>query len=315
MAASTPEFLRTPDERFDDLPRLLVRSCTTPKTCRASQACACTTSTKDRASSAMCSAPARATHVELPLPADDSRVARSGARVVAPDFFGFGRSDKPVDDAWYTFTRHRDSLQAFVRALDLGNITLACQDWGGILGLTLPMDDPQRFTRLLVMNTALATGTQSLGAGFDAWRAWVNANPDLRVGALMQRACRHLTDDEAAAYDAPFPDQRFKAGARRFPNLVCDHPDADGAEASRAAARWWRDQWQGQAFMAIGMQDTVIPPPAMQRCTVIRNCPPPARGCDGRRRALAGRRHRPGRRRRARAPARLVVELRQCSTT
>ena len=78
------------------------------------------------------------------------------------------------------------------------------------------MDDPQRFTRLLVMNTVLATGKRSLGEGFFAWRAWVNANPDLRVGALMQRSCRHLTGAEAAAYDAPFPDQRFKAGARRF---------------------------------------------------------------------------------------------------
>ncbi len=180
----------------------------------------------------------------------------AGARVVAPDLFGFGRSDKPVDDAWYTFSRHRNSLQAFIRALDLGNVTLVCQDWGGILGLTLPMDDPQRFSRLLVMNTVLATG-----------KRW--------VGALMKRSCRHLTDAEAAAYDAPFPEQRFKAGARRFPNLVCDHPDADGAEVSQAAARWWRDQWQGQSFMAIGMQDVVIPPAAMHSLQqLVRNCPP-----------------------------------------
>jgi haloalkane dehalogenase len=200
----------------------------------------------------------------------------AGARVVAPDLFGFGRSDKPADDDWYTFSRHRNALQELVRALDLSNVTLVCQDWGGILGLTLPMDDPQRFSRLLVMNTALATGRQSLGEGFNAWRAWVNANPDLRVGSLMKRSCRHLTDAEVAAYDAPFPDQRFKAGARRFPNLVCDRPDADGAEISRAAARWWRDDWQGQSFMAIGMQDVVIPPIAMHSLQqLIHNCPPP----------------------------------------
>jgi haloalkane dehalogenase len=200
----------------------------------------------------------------------------AGARVVAPDLFGFGRSDKPVDDSWYTFSRHRSSLQAFIRALDLSNLTLVCQDWGGILGLTLPMDDPQRFGRLLVMNTILATGTRTLGEGFAAWRAWVNANPDLRVGALMKRSCRHLTDAEAAAYDAPFPDQRFKAGARQFPNLVCDHPDADGAEVSQAASRWWRDQWHGRSYMAIGMQDVVIPPAAMHALQqLIRNCPPP----------------------------------------
>jgi pimeloyl-ACP methyl ester carboxylesterase len=205
----------------------------------------------------------------------------SGARVVAPDLFGFGRSDKPVDDAWYTFSRHRSSLQAFIRALDLNNLTLVCQDWGGILGLTLPMEDPQRFSRLLVMNTILATGKRSLGEGFAAWRAWVNANPDLRVGSLMKRSCKHLTDAEAAAYDAPFPDQRFKAGARRFPDLVCDRPDADGAAVSQAAAQWWRDHWQGASFMAIGMQDVVIPPAAMHTLQqLVRNCPPPLEVAD-----------------------------------
>jgi haloalkane dehalogenase len=201
---------------------------------------------------------------------------QDGARVVAPDLFGFGRSDKPVADDWYTFSRHRASLQAFVRRLDLRNVTLVCQDWGGILGLTLPPDDPGRFARLLVMNTALATGRHPLGPGFDSWRAWVNANPDLRVGALMQRSCRHLAAAEVAAYDAPFPDARYKAGVRRFPNLVCDRPEADGAEVSRAAARWWQREWQGRSFMAIGMQDLVITPPTMHALQrLIRNCPPP----------------------------------------
>lgn len=95
----------------------------------------------------------------------------SGARVVAPDLYGFGRSDKPVDEAWYTFTRHRESLLAFVRHLDLQHVTLVCQDWGGLLGLTLPMADPARYERLIVMNTALATGRVPLGEGFNAWRA------------------------------------------------------------------------------------------------------------------------------------------------
>jgi haloalkane dehalogenase len=200
----------------------------------------------------------------------------SGARVIAPDLFGFGRSDKPTEEAWYTFTRHRESLLAFVRVLDLRNVTLVCQDWGGILGLTLPMEDPERYARLLVMNTALATGRAPLGEGFLAWRAWVNAHPDLRVGALLGRACAHLSPAECAAYDAPFPDATYKAGARRFPNLVCDHPDADGADISRRALKWWKNEWQGRSFMAIGMQDVVIPPEAMQRLrTVIRNCPAP----------------------------------------
>jgi haloalkane dehalogenase len=200
----------------------------------------------------------------------------TGARVVAPDLFGFGRSDKPVDEAWYTFTRHRESLLAFVRHLDLRHLTLVCQDWGGLLGLTLPMADPARYERLLVMNTALATGRAPLGEGFNAWRAWVNANPDFNVGRLLHRSCPHLSAAEAGAYDAPFPGPEYKAGARRFPNLVCDRPDADGAEVSRQAARWWQHEWPGASFMAIGLQDTVIPPPAMRRLQqLIRGCPLP----------------------------------------
>lgn len=199
----------------------------------------------------------------------------TGARVVAPDLFGFGRSDKPTDERWYSFTRHRAALLAFVRHLDLRGITLVVQDWGGLLGLTLPMADPVRYERLIVMNTMLATGLKPLGEGFYAWRAWVNANPDFPVGRLLKRYCPHLTAAEAAAYDAPFPDGTYKSGARRFPNLVCDSPDADGAATSREALQWWRQEWHGQSFMAIGMQDGVIPPHAMQWLQQqIRGCPP-----------------------------------------
>jgi pimeloyl-ACP methyl ester carboxylesterase len=167
-------------------------------------------------------------------------------------------------------------LLAFVRHLNLRHVTLVCQDWGGILGLTLPMEAPDRYERLIVMNTILATGRGPLGEGFLAWRAWVNANPDLAVGRLMRRVCPHLSEAEAAAYDAPFPSVEYKAGARRFPNLVCDHPGADGAEVSRQAARWWQREWRGQSFMAIGMQDVVIPPSAMHGLRrVVRGCPAP----------------------------------------
>ncbi|MBI5722024.1 MAG: alpha/beta fold hydrolase [Burkholderiales bacterium] len=202
----------------------------------------------------------------------------AGLRVVAPDFFGFGRSDKPVDDGWYSFERHRDSLRVFVEALDLKNILLVCQDWGGLIGLTLPMafesSMPQRFTRLLVMNTGLGTGTVT--EGFKAWRAYCNANPDMAIGKLMKRGCAVLTDAEAAAYDAPFPDARHKAGVRAFPNLVPDRDDAPGAALSRDAARFWSQRWQGESFMAIGMQDPVLGPPAMRSLhKLIRGCPPP----------------------------------------
>ena len=201
----------------------------------------------------------------------------SGARVVAPDLYGFGRSDKPLDEAWYSFTRHRAALAAFIERLDLRSITLVCQDWGGILGLTLPMDMPDRFARLLVMNTTLGTGDAPLGEGFLAWRAWSNKNPDMDVAKLLKRACPHLTDAEAAAYAAPYPDASFKAGVRRFPNLVPDSPDADGAALSRRARDWWRTGWRGAAFMAVGATDPVLGLPVMAELrAAIRGCPEPS---------------------------------------
>ncbi|MEO8038827.1 MAG: haloalkane dehalogenase [Betaproteobacteria bacterium] len=206
----------------------------------------------------------------------------AGHRAVAPDLFGFGRSDKPVDDDWYTFERHRESLLAFIDELDLANVTLVCQDWGGLLGLTLPMTMPERFSRLIVMNTTLGTGDVPLPDGFKAWRQWVAANPDLDCAKLLGRACPHLSAAEAAAYSAPYPDVRFKAGARRFPQLVPDHPDAPGAELSRRARIWWRERWRGQSFMAVGMRDPVLGPEVMEVLRAdIRGCPPPMQIAEG----------------------------------
>jgi haloalkane dehalogenase len=200
----------------------------------------------------------------------------SGARVVAPDFIGFGRSDKPAEEAFYTFDMHRAFLLEFIERLDLTRITLVVQDWGGLLGLTLPMEMPGRFERLLVMNTALGTGDAPLSEGFLAWRAYVNRTPDLPCGKLMRRSCPQLTQAEADAYDAPFPDLASKAGARAFPNLVPDAPDAPGAALSRRARDWWTNAWQGESFMAIGAADPVLGPPVMQALRKsIRNCPAP----------------------------------------
>jgi haloalkane dehalogenase/tRNA(adenine34) deaminase len=201
---------------------------------------------------------------------------QAGRRAVAPDLFGFGRSDKPQDDALYTFDFHREALLAFVRALDLRDVCLVCQDWGGLLGLTLPLDLPGRFTRLLVMNTALGTGDAPLTAGFLAWRDWVAKNPDLSAGRLLSRTCPHLTPEQAAAYDAPFPDVRYKAGVRRFPQLVPDRPDAPGAALSRRARDLWSSDWRGASCMAIGMTDPVLGPPVMHALRRhIRGCPEP----------------------------------------
>jgi haloalkane dehalogenase len=177
----------------------------------------------------------------------------SGARVVAPDLLGFGRLDKPADAATYGFRFHRQMLLDLIDRLDLDNITLVVQDWGGLLGLTLPMARPSRIARLLVMNTTLATGT-SLSEGFENWRAYCRANPDLQIGRLMQRSVPALTQDEAAAYDAPFPDTSYKTGVRRFSEMVMTTPDMEGTDISKQAIEYLSTAWQGQSFMAIGMQ-------------------------------------------------------------
>jgi pimeloyl-ACP methyl ester carboxylesterase len=206
----------------------------------------------------------------------------AGHRVVAPDFLGFGRSDKPVDDAVYTFDFHRRMLLAFVERLDLQNIRLIVQDWGGVLGLTLPMEAPQRYAGLLVMNTGLTTGDFPLTDGFKAWRAYAAAHPDLDVAALIRRDAPHLTDAEAATYAAPFPDQRYKAGVRRFPAIVPEHFDDPGAAVSREAREFWMKRWNGRSFMAIGMRDPVLGAPVMQALRqIIRGCPEPMEVPDG----------------------------------
>ena len=200
----------------------------------------------------------------------------AGNRVVAPDFFVFGRSDKPVKEAVYTFECHRNALIAFIEYLDLTNISLVCQDWGGILGLTLPMDMPDRFSRLLIMNTTLGTGDVQLSKGFLDWRAWVSKNPDMSAGRLLKLTCPHLSEKECAAYDAPFPDIRYKAGVRRFPEIVPDRMNAPRAALSRNAREWLRDKWTGQVFMAVGIKDPVLGPPVMQALrNDIQNCGKP----------------------------------------
>lgn len=200
--------------------------------------------------------------------------ADAGLRVVAPDLIGFGRSDKPVEAGWHSFERHRDMLLRFIERLDLRNVMLVCQDWGGLLGLTLPQAMPERFTRLLAMNTGLGTG--QVTEGFRQWRSYSNSQTDLPVGRLIQRGKPDMSEAEVAAYDAPFPDPRHKAALRAFPNLVPDGEDAPGAAISREARGFWQAQWNGSSFMAIGMQDPVLgeaPMRALQK--VIRGCPAP----------------------------------------
>lgn len=199
----------------------------------------------------------------------------SGARVVAPDLFGFGRSDKPVDDSAYTFRFHREFLLRFVEHLSLRHLTLVVQDWGGTLGLTLPVDLGFRaiLDRLIVMNTVLPVG-EPLGPHFYEWRSVVRGTPDLPVGQWIRDTAPHLTDGESAAYDAPFPDVRFQAGARTFPDLAMVAPDMDGVANARMALSFWSKEWTGRSFMAIGGNDPDAEAMHVLRGQ-IRGCPEP----------------------------------------
>jgi tRNA(adenine34) deaminase len=200
----------------------------------------------------------------------------SGGRVVAPDLPGFGKSDKPKKDAAHNFSWHRQVLLELVQRLDLRNVVLVVQDWGGLLGLTLPVADAGRYRGLLVMNTTLGTGDAPLSPGFLAWRDMCAKNPEFDVGRLFARGNPQMTAAECAAYNAPFPDKGHRAALRAFPPMVPEFPDSDGAAVSREARDFWRDRWAGQTLMAVGAQDPVLGLPVMQCLQkMIRNCPPP----------------------------------------
>jgi len=201
---------------------------------------------------------------------------QAGHRVVAPDLIGFGKSDKPKKDYAHSFTFHRQVLLEFIERLDLQRVVLVVQDWGGIFGLTLPMEAPSRYRGLLVMNTTLGTGDTPLSTGFIAWREMCAKNPEFGVGRLFARGNPQMSPEECAAYDAPFPDKGHRAALRAFPPMVPDAPDADGAEVSRRAREFWRTQWTGQTLMAVGAQDPVLGLPVMQALRAqIRGCPEP----------------------------------------
>jgi haloalkane dehalogenase len=165
-------------------------------------------------------------------------VTAAGLRAVAPDLVGFGRSDKPARREDYTYQRHVDWLWGFCEATGLRDVTLVCQDWGGLLGLRLVAEHPERFARVVAANTFLPTGDHALGPAFLAWRKYSQETPRFHVGGIVRGGCRKpLSPGAVAAYDAPFPDDSYTAGARQFPTLVPASPDDPAAEPNRAA---WR---------------------------------------------------------------------------
>ncbi len=161
----------------------------------------------------------------------------AGLRVVAPDLIGFGRSDKPARREDCTYQSHRDWLAALViDELDLTDITLVCQDWGGLLGLRLVGEQPERFARVVAANTFLPTGDRNPGEAFLAWQRFSQEVPEFPVGAIVNGGCTSdLSPEVIAGYDAPFPDESFKEAARQFPLLVPSQPDDPASDANRRA--------------------------------------------------------------------------------
>ena len=190
----------------------------------------------------------------------------AGYRAVVPDLIGFGRSDKPTARAAYTYAGHVGWLRAFVEQLDLRDVVLFGQDWGGLLGLRVAAEDPGRFDRLVLANTFLPDGAPA-GAGFMQWQQASQAMAFLDAGTLLQRAtlARELTDAEVEAYRAPFPDEAHMAGARQFPLLVPTGPDDPAVPANRAAwavlERWERPVltlWAPDDVVLGGLQDSLV---------------------------------------------------------
>ena len=162
--------------------------------------------------------------------------AAAGHRVVAPYLVGFGRSDKPTERADYTYQRHVDWMAEWLEKLDLTGITPVCQDWGGLIGLRLVARMPERFDRVVVANTTLPTGDKPMGSAFHSWREYSQTVPDFNAGRIVfGGTTSKITVAEVEAYNAPFPDASFQAGARQFPMLVPDTPDNPASEPNRAA--------------------------------------------------------------------------------
>jgi haloalkane dehalogenase len=164
-------------------------------------------------------------------------IVAAGHRAIAPDLVGFGRSDKPTARTDYTYARHVEWMRAALfEHLDLQNVTLVCQDWGGLIGLRLVGEHPDRFARAVAANTFLPTGDNNPGDAFLAWQKFSQEVPEFPVGVIVNGGCTsELSPQEIAAYDAPFPDESYKEGARQFPLLVPTSPDDPASAANRAA--------------------------------------------------------------------------------
>ncbi|MBS2022439.1 MAG: haloalkane dehalogenase [Deltaproteobacteria bacterium] len=184
--------------------------------------------------------------------------AAAGFRAIAPDLIGFGRSDKPVDKAEYTYVRHVAWVRALIETLDLREITLVGQDWGSLIGLRLAPENEQRFARIVIANGFLPTADRPMPFAFKLWRAFALHSPVLPVGRIIASGCvQKLPPEVRRAYDAPYPSAAYKAGARAFPKLVPSEPDDPAVPANRAA---WDalGKWQKPFLTLFGKNDPIL---------------------------------------------------------
>jgi haloalkane dehalogenase len=192
-------------------------------------------------------------------------VLAAGHRIVLPDLPGFGRSDKPMDLGWYAYDRHVAAGAALLEALDLRDATFVVHDWGGPIGLRLAVEQPERVSRLVIMDTGLFTGHQRMSEAWRIFRDFVERTEDLPIGMLVRRGCHTDPGDEvAAAYDAPFPSVASKAGARAFPLILPLTPDAPGAAAGQRTLDALRED-RRPTLMLWGADDPVLPPGTGER--------------------------------------------------